>query len=68
MARKQDILPYRIFVGDRPLEDLTDKEREEFGDRVAQRMGDAFNRCFNSRPEEYIRYVQSQEGRNVNNA
>lgn len=37
---KQDILPFRIFVGpeERPLEELTEQERAEFRRRNGERM------------------------------
>lgn len=56
MARKSEPLKYRIFVGDRPLEELTPDEREVFRDRVVQRMGEVFNDYFSLHPEVYAKF------------
>lgn len=53
MAKKPDILPYRIFVGNRPIEDLNQEELEAFKNRVVNRMGNAMNDYFSCHPEEY---------------
>lgn len=53
LARKQDILKYRIFVGDRLLESLSEEEQKEFQQRTVQRMGNALNRYFSQHIEEY---------------
>jgi len=45
----------RVFVGERPLEELTDEEREAFADKVAQRIGETFNTWFGTHPEEYAK-------------
>lgn len=43
----------RIFVGDRPIEELSPEDREAFQERTVQRMGDALNDYFSQHPEEY---------------
>lgn len=56
---KQEILKFRIFVGDRPLEDLSPQERAEFSRRTAERMGNALNDYFSCHPQEYIKWLES---------
>lgn len=51
LARKCNDIKIRIFVGDRPLEELTPEEKSEYGKKAAQRMGEVFNRYFNEHPE-----------------
>ena len=51
MARQK--IKIRIFVGDRPLEELTAREREDFGEKCARRMGESFNSWFACHPEEF---------------
>lgn len=58
---KSNILEYRIFVGERPIEELSNQEREEFSERVVERMGRALNDYFSCHPEEYIRWIKSTE-------
>lgn len=58
MAKREEI-KCRIFVGDRPIEELTDKEREEFSARCARRMGDSLNSWFGLHPDEYEKVVGS---------
>ena len=57
MAKKKEpeILPYKIFVGDRPWEDFSPEEKEEYGRKVAERMGRVFNDWFSQHPEEYAK-------------
>ena len=56
---KQEILKFQIFVGDRPIEELTPQEREEFACRTAERMGNAFNDYFSCHPEEYKKWREA---------
>lgn len=51
MSRKGNEIKIRIFIGDRPLEELTPEEKSEYGKKAAQRMGEVFNRYFNEHPE-----------------
>lgn len=53
MAKRNDILNFEIYVGDRPIEELAPEEREEFAQRVVDRLGNAFNIWFSTHPEEY---------------
>lgn len=46
-------LKARIFIGGRPLEDLSDDEREDFARAAARRMGETLNAWFGAHPEEY---------------
>lgn len=46
-------LPFRIFVGGRPYEDLTQEERSEFSRKIVDRMGRTLNDYYNRHPEEY---------------
>ena len=57
MARKSKPIGYRIFVGDRPLEDLTPEERDAFSDSVVERMGKAFNDYFSVNPDVYQKFT-----------
>lgn len=52
MARE---LTFRIFIGDRPMEDLTAEERKLFAERCGQRMADALSDHYTVHPEEYIK-------------
>lgn len=45
----------RIFVGDRPFNELTEGERESFRRRCVQRMGETLNGYFGAHPEEYAK-------------
>lgn len=56
MAKKQNILPYHIFVGDRPWEAMTQEEKESFGQEAAQRMGRELNDYFSQNPEAYKKF------------
>ena len=74
MARQQYTLG-RVFVGDRPIEDLTPEERTAFQRRTVQRMGDVFNNYFSLHPDVYVRVCEKyadksaeQEGSPVNAA
>lgn len=51
---KNKPLKFRIFVGDRPIEELTEEEREIFSNKVVERMGNALNDYFSAHPEDYI--------------
>ena len=53
----QKQISYRIFVGNRPLEDLSPAERKEFAKRCAERMGTVLNEHFGQHPEEYEKVV-----------
>ena len=46
-------LSYRIFVGDRLLDQLTAAERETFADKTAERMGWTLNSWFTQHIAEY---------------
>lgn len=48
-------LTYRIFVGERPWEELTEEEREAFREKCADRMGRALNDYYTQHPEAYQR-------------
>ena len=50
MAQKIGI---RIFVGERPIEDLTKEEFAEFQKRTVECMGNTLNDYFTLHPEEY---------------
>lgn len=59
MAKKKpDILPYEIFVGDRPWEDFTQEEKAEYGKKVVERMGRVFNEYFSQHPEVYAKFQE----------
>jgi len=61
MAKRKDILDFRIYVGGRPLEELTAEERAAFGDRAAERMGRALNDYFSRHIDEYAAIRQRKE-------
>ncbi len=61
MAKRSDILPYRIFVGGRPWEELTPEEKDAFGQKVADRMGRVFNDYFSQHPEVYQKFKGIEE-------
>lgn len=46
---------YRIFVGNRPIEELSGTERKQFAERCADQIGQALNDYFGQHPEEYER-------------
>ena len=50
MARE---LTFRIFIGDRPYEELTAEERTAFSRQAVKRMGDALQDYYSRHPEEY---------------
>lgn len=56
LAKKPDILPYKIFVGGRPWEDFTKEEKESYGRVAAERMGQVFNGYFGAAPEVYRKF------------
>lgn len=58
MARQT--ITYRIFVPDeeggyRNWEELSQPEKDAFGDKVAERMGQSFNDWFSLHPEDYAK-------------
>lgn len=57
--RKQQILKYEIFVGERPLEELTPQEREDFVNRTVERMGNALNNYYSCHPQEWVKLCKS---------
>lgn len=59
--RKPDILPYRIFVGDRPWEDFSPEEKEEYSRKMVDRMGRVFNDYFGLHPEVYAKFTDIRE-------
>ena len=59
--RKQNILPYRIFVGDRPWEDFSPEEKEEYAQKMVNRMGAALNTYFGLHPEVYAKFTDIRE-------
>lgn len=63
MAKKQEILDFEIFVGDRPLDDLTPQEREDFANRVVERMGNALNNYYSCHPQEWITLCKSLDAK-----
>ena len=58
MARQQQYTLGRVFVGGRPLEDLTAEERTAFQRRTVQRMGDVLNSYFSRHPDVYVRVCE----------
>lgn len=63
MAKKQEILDFEIFVGDRPLNDLTPQEREDFSNRVVERMGNTLNNYYSHHPQEWIALCKSLDAK-----
>lgn len=53
--KKPEILPYKIFIGDRPWEDFSQEEKEAYARKAADRMGRVFNDYFSQHPEEYAK-------------
>lgn len=53
MSKQVKPLAFRIFVGDRPWEDMSPQEREEYGTQAAERMGTALNDYFSCHIDEY---------------
>lgn len=54
MAKRKEI-GIRIFVNNRPLEDLTKEEFEAFQKSVVERMENTLNDYFSTHPEEYAK-------------
>lgn len=50
-----------VYIGDRPIEDLTAEEREAFDARCAERMGRAINDYYSCHPEELEQLVTGME-------
>lgn len=46
-------LKARVFLGGRPLEELSEKEKAAFAESAARRMGETLNAWFGAHPEEY---------------
>lgn len=62
MARKkQGILPYTIYVGDRPWTDFSPEEKEAYAKKMIDRMGRAMNDYFSQHPEVYARFHDIRE-------
>lgn len=59
--RKPDILPYRIFVGERPWEDFSPEEKAEYSRKMVDRMGRIFNDYFGLHPEVYAKFTDIRE-------
>jgi len=43
----------RIFIGEKPLHELTQEEYEDFQRRTAERIGNTLNDYFSAHIEEY---------------
>ncbi|MBQ6756485.1 MAG: hypothetical protein IJP43_06040 [Oscillospiraceae bacterium] len=52
MAKKSE-LKCRGFIGDRPIEELTEEELEAWRERVAQRFSAVFSDYYSNHIEEY---------------
>ena len=59
MAKQPEYTIGRVFVGDRPLEDLTPEEQAAFRRRTVERMGGVLNAYFSLHPDAYVRTIQS---------
>ena len=57
MAKREYTLG-RVFVGDKPIEELTPEEHAAFQRRVVERMGEVLNNYFSHNPEVYVRVVR----------
>lgn len=55
MAKKTDLIPFQIFVGGKPIEDLSAKEYDQFQSNLNKRMGQAMNDYFNAHPDEFLK-------------
>lgn len=54
--KKPDILPYRIFVGDRPWEEFSPEEKVAYCEKMVRRMGETLERSFCQHPEAYAQF------------
>ena len=54
-------ISYRIYIGNSPIENLTNSEREAFADKCIQRMGESFNNYFSGDPKEYERMCEVEQ-------
>lgn len=62
MAKKKPgILPYTIFVGDRPWDDFSPEEKEAYAKKMVCRMGEAMERYFSQHPEVYAKFQDLRE-------
>lgn len=57
---KNKPLGFRIYIGDQPIEKLSEKERKEFADKAADRMGQAFKDYYNAHPDEYLKLLSTR--------
>lgn len=64
MAKQQYTLG-RVFVGDRPLEDLTPEEHAAFQRRTVERMGNVLNNYFSLHTDVYVRIARGPAARNA---
>lgn len=65
MARQQQYTLGRVFVGDRPIEDLTPEEQAAFQRRTVERMGAVFNDYFSRHPDVYVRVCERYAARDA---
>lgn len=49
---KNNKMTFRFFVGGRPIEELSEDEREEYAEKAAERMGRALTGYYTSHPEK----------------
>ena len=54
-------LPYKIYIGDQPWDDMTPEERARWGDAIANRLGQTLSDCFSRHPEEYVKVMEGLE-------
>lgn len=59
--RNSGILPYNIFVGERPWEDFSPEEKTAYANEMIQRMGRAMNDYFSLHPESYAKFHDIRE-------
>lgn len=59
--RKDEILPYKIFVGNRPWDDFSPEEKDAYANKMVRRMGEAMERYFGQHPEEYAKFQDLRE-------
>lgn len=54
-------ITYRIFVGNRPIEELSRAERKQFVEQCADQMGQKLNDYFGQHPEVYERMCEIEQ-------
>lgn len=47
-------MKYRIFIGEKPIEELTEEEREKFANDAAERLGRVLNELLTEEEFEKI--------------